>query len=110
MANDLLEQDIQAIIKAGGTDSDVENYLKESGVSYSIGETKSGEIMSPRSYREQKAVSRGGSFDWMGAIKKGTEENPKDFLGNVGRGLQIPLAGMTGAYNVGESALSDIAL
>ena len=38
MANDLLEQDIQAIIQAGGSDRDVENYLKESGVSYSYGE------------------------------------------------------------------------
>lgn len=38
MDNELLEQDIQAIIQAGGTDTDVENYLKESNVQYSVEE------------------------------------------------------------------------
>lgn len=37
---DLLEQDIQAIIEAGGLDTDVENYLKESGVSYNVSGTE----------------------------------------------------------------------
>lgn len=69
-----------------------------------------GEIMSRASGRELKAKNRGNAFEWLGAIKKGTEEKPKDFLGNVGRGMQIPLALMTGTANVGESALSDIVL
>ncbi len=118
MANELLEQDIQAIIQAGGTDADVENYLKDNGISYSTEPTttrKTGfaggdEIISPSSYREKKATARGGSFDWLNAIGKDVEKNPKDFIGNVGRGMQIPLAGMQGVYNVGESALSDVAL
>lgn len=50
MANDLIEKDIQAIIDAGGTDADVTNYLKSSGVSYSEGESN------------QKTIANGDDF------------------------------------------------
>lgn len=74
------------------------------------GNIDSGEIISPASFREQKAASRGGSFDWLNTLGKETMAKPKDFIGNVGRGAQIPLAAITGAANMGESLLSDVAL
>lgn len=39
----LIEKDIQAIIEAGGSDSDVENYLQSSGVEYSESSGKTSE-------------------------------------------------------------------
>lgn len=72
-----------------------------------------GEIMTPASAREKKATYRGGAFDWLGAIKKSEEAVPMgtaDVMGTLKRGVQIPLALGTGALNIVQSSLSDIAL
>ncbi len=67
MANELLEQDIQAIIQAGGTDSDVEKYLKDSGVSYSTEPATTQKTSKPLSRLEQIEQ---GNKEWRAKMDK----------------------------------------
>lgn len=79
-----------------------------------VEEQPKAEIITPITGRERKAAARGGAFDWLRSIKKGTEESiatgKPSFAGEFFRGAQIPLALSTGAFRLGTGALSDVAL
>ena len=115
----LTQEQFQKAIDAGFTTDEIIEFEKRRttevrGIIPSGPTLKTGEILSPASYREKKAATRGAAFDWLGAIIKSEEEQAAtgraDPFGSFKRGVQIPLAGISGVYRAGEGLLSDIAL
>ena len=122
----LIEKDIQAIIDAGGSDSDVENYLKESKVDYRVNDIASEPVKKQETipqmlgrnaynaYRESfsPAINMAGfgvPKAAMNAINPSLGEQifptPQTLIGNVA-GLFGGVATGGGAYKAIESGVA----